>query len=262
MFSKRKSAIMSLVLAFTLMLMSGMTVFAGSLEDDLGGGGTGTSQVSDPGFLNGEGETRDLSGLWSDVGGVSGEQVSVASKMLAPLTNMIGYIVGGILVIVFSGIFLITAIDLLYLAIPPLRNVLYKGEGGGGGAVGGGIMPGGFGGFGRRGGYGSYNQGMAAEARPIRFISDEAVQCAAMLQNGGAQPQIAGGVVGGAQMQGGQNMSMKSVMLMYFKKRAFFLVVLVICAVVLTSSVLLGTGMNLANWITKIINSLNNNIPK
>ena len=51
-------------------------------------------------------------------------------------------------------------------------------------------------------------------------------------------------------MQGGQDqMSKKSVIGMYFKKRIFFMILLAICAIVLTSSVLLGTGVNLALWL-------------
>lgn len=192
--------------------------------------------------------------------GLTGEQLGVASNTLSPLTNTIGYLVGGIVVIIFAGITLITALDLLYIAIPPVRNLLYKAGTDGTGAYTGGMPGGGY----NRGGMGMMGMGgvggaSGGTAKPTQWVSDEAVQCAALM--GGSAPNQAGGPMGpGAQPNAQVNTS--SVITAYFKKRAFFLVVLAICVIILTSSALLGTGVNLAQWGIKLINIANGYIPK
>lgn len=243
--------------------VSTVTVDASGLEDSVGGGsgffGSGSVDAEDQAIGDWVGGQR----------GMTSDNLNNASKTLSPLTGILGNVVGGIFVLTFTGVFVITALDLLYISIPPFRNMLYKGNaGGGGGAMMGGGMMG-------RGGMMGGNPGMAAEARPVQWISDEAVQCAAMLGNGGsagggamAGGMMSGGMMGGGMMggmqqqQSGANLSMKSVIGMYFKKRLFFMVLLAVCAIVLTSSVLLGTGVNLANWVIKILGAVNNNIPK
>lgn len=195
--------------------------------------------------------------------GMTGEQLEEAGRKLSPLTNIIGYFVGGVVVIIFAAVFAITALDLLYIVLPPLRNVLYKAGTDGTGAMTGGMVGGG--GYGMRGGYGA-QAGMVGgaaggTAKPTQWISDEAVQCAAML-GGSAQSTPIGGAMPGVGGQMPQNMPMKSVIGTYFKKRVFFMILLAICVIVLTSSVLLGTGVNLAEWIVRMIDGLNNSIPK
>ena len=251
-------------------LIQGINVYA--LEDNL----SGTTQQNSNSIMSGDISADDQAiGNWiSQRRGMTAENLATASQTLSPLTNIFGNIVGGIIVLVFAGVFIITALDLLYISFPPVRNILYKGGPAGGmGAqpMGGGMM-GGYGhrGMGMMGGgmMGGGNPGMAAEQRPVQWISDEAIQCAAMLNNGGgaAAAPMGGGMMAGAmamqQQASGANMSMKSVIGMYFKKRIVFMILLAICAIVLTSSVLLGTGVNLANWLTKILNSINNNIPQ
>lgn len=191
--------------------------------------------------------------------GMTSENLNSASETLSPLVNMCGNVVGGIIVLVFAFVFIITGLDLLYISVPPIRGFLYKGDAGG--QQGGGMM----GGYGMRGGMmGGGQQG--GQEKPTQWISDEAIQCTAMLGGGGQQGggMMGGGMYGGGMggMQGGQDqMSKKSVIGMYFKKRIFFMILLAICAIVLTSSVLLGTGVNLALWLTKMLNMINGNIP-
>lgn len=182
--------------------------------------------------------------------GMNAEQMKKASDTLSPLTNLFGYVVGGVLVIIFAGIFVITALDLLYIAIPPVRSVLYSG--GNAGGMGGMGMNNGPGPVGGMQGGGMMN---AQGAQKKQWISDEAVACVQLA--GGGQQQI--GMNG---MNGGQQVSQKSVINAYFKKRLVFMIILVVCAVVLTSSVLLGTGVNLAKWGIKIITLINSYIPK
>lgn len=261
--TKSKKFLLAWALLSILLFAMPMTAFA-AMEDL---GGTQQNYSSDDQLMGSIGEDDlEIGDVISEYRGMTGGQFKKASQTLSPLTNIFGYITGGILVITFAGVFIITALDLAYIAIPPFRNWLYKGQQTG--AVGDGGMPMG-GGYGR-GGYGmggmggmSMNQGMAAENRFTQWISDEAVQCAAMLQSGGAQPQPMGGMMGGmmGQQQPAQNVSMKSVISMYFKKRVWFMIFLAIAAIVLTSSVLLKTGINLGEWVIRMVNMINGNLP-
>lgn len=262
------------------MLFSGCLVSASSLEDNVSGGGNAATDFLSGGTV----DSDDLEiGNWiAGQRGMTSQNLSTASKTLSPLSNIVGNIIGGIVVLTFLGMFLMTAVDLLYLAFPPVRNLLYKGgaAGGGGGAAMGGGMMGGYGGgrfsrygggmMGGMGGMGG-NPQMQAEQRYTQWISDEAIQCVALLNNGGGAADTSGGMGMGmspmnagmmAQQQAPQNMSMRSTILTYFKKRLVFMVILAVCVIVLTSSALLGTGVNLALWFTKIVNAVNANIPK
>lgn len=199
--------------------------------------------------------------------GMTDSQLRLASRTLSPLTNLIGNCIGGIIVLAAFGLFVMTAADLLYIAFPPIRPLLYTGAQQQGGAMGG--MGGmGTGGYGMRGGMG---MGGAQQPKIRQWISDEAVQCAAMM--GGAQQQ--GGAMGGMEMggygmggMGGMGMqgqdsqaNVKSVIGTYFKKRIVFMILFAICVVVLMSSKLLGTGVNLAAWLLKLLDTLNAYMP-
>ena len=127
----------------------------------------------------------------------------------------------------------------------------------------------GAGGMGMHGRFGMMGGGAQGGQQTRQWVSDEAVACAALL-GGGAQAQ--GAMGGGMGMMGGyggmggmqamganqqQAQSTKSVIGMYFKKRLFFLILLALCIIVLTSSALMNCGVNLAQWVLKIINMLN-----
>lgn len=236
-----------------------------TLEDDLGGtpvqnnqGSQNTQEDLGNALRNQQISEDDKSVAdWiKNQRGMSGEQLNKASQTLSPITNLIGYVVGAAVALIFTGIFAITALDLLYIAIPPIRGFLYKAGTDGTGAYTGG-MPGG--GYQRGYGYGGAGGASGGTAKPTQWISDEAVACAAMI-GGSAQATGNMGPVGGP---GGnpQNVPIKSVIGTYFKKRISFLIVLVVSAIVLTSSVLLGTGVNLAQWVLKLIELLNSYIP-
>ena len=240
-----------IVCAFLIGLFLCTSVFASTLEDNIGGGGSSLDAVTiSP-------DDQDVGNWIKNQRGMTGEQLNKASVTLAPLTNMIGYAVGAIVVAVFSLVFLMTALDLLYIVFPPIRGLLYDGGGQQQGGMGGGM--------GMMGGMGAMG-GQQAQ-KPRQWISDEAVQCAALM-GGGQQQQ--GGMGGGMGMMGGmgamganqQEQSTKSVIGTYFKKRIFFMILLAVCAIVLTSSALLGTGVNLAQWGLKLINMVNGYIPQ
>lgn len=252
------------------------TVYAASLEDNIDGNATETTAPSNDSDSNGGNSAGEmLNGIQSQT--VSPEDKGVsdwlknqktmdpkhlekASETMNPLVNLLGYVAGGIIVLTVAGVVVITALDLMYIAIPPIRNVLYKG----GAAGAGGMM--GAGGMGMHGRFGMMGGG-AQQTR--QWVSDEAVACAALL-GGGAQAQ--GAMGGGMGMMGGyggmggmqamgvnqqQAQSTKSVIGMYFKKRVFFLILLALCIIVLTSSALMNCGVNIAQWVLKIINMLN-----
>lgn len=248
------------------------TVYAAnSLEDDVYGGSQNpTEATEDDNVLGGLQDST----LGADDQGVSDwlknqrnlepGQLEKASETMSPIVNLLGYIAGGIIILTVAGVTVITALDLLYIAVPPVRNFLYKG-GAEAGMAGG--MPGmGMGGYGMRG-----RMGMAGGQQSVgtrQWVSDEAVACAALL-GGGAQAQggmMSGGMMGGYGAMGGmaqmganqqQAQSTKSVIGMYFKKRIFFMILLALCIIVLTSSAIMNCGVNLAEWFIKIVNMLN-----
>ena len=191
--------------------------------------------------------------------GVTSEQLESASKTMSPVTNLIGYITGGILILAIACVSAITALDILYIAVPPVRNILYKAGTDGTGGYTGGF---GAGGYGRgMGGMAAMGAGGAAGGtkKPTQWVSDEAVACAAML---GGSAQSGNNMMGGmgygmgAQQQQ-QQQSTRSVIGVYFRKRIFFLILLALCVIVLTSSAIMDCGVNLAEWFLKIVGMLN-----
>ena len=266
MFCKWKRYLACFLLAGTLSfggvsvvgIPSQEVVMANALEDDVSGGGNSKKSSNESGMTK---DDQDVANWIKNQRGMTGEQLDTASTTLSPLLNLVGYVIGGALCLIFVGMFGITALDLLYITIPPIRNMLYKagtdGTGAytGGGPAGGYGRMGGYGGMGMQGGVGGAAGG---SMKPTQWISDEAVQCAAML-GGSNQAQMQGqfGMQGGAQ----QPMPMKSVIGTYFKKRLFFMILLVITAIILTSSIMLDVGVNLAAWVMKIISMINGYIP-
>lgn len=258
------------------------TVYAASLEDNIGENAVETTSPSnDSGSIGDNGgnsagemlngiqnqtispEDKGVSDWLKNQKTMDPKHLEKASETMNPLVNLLGYVSGGIIVLTVAGVVVITALDLMYIAIPPIRNILYKG----GAAAGvGGMMGAGMGMHGR---FGMMGGGAQGGQQTRQWVSDEAVACAALL-GGGAQAQ--GAMGGGMGMMGGyggmggmqamganqqQAQSTKSVIGMYFKKRIFFLIILALCIIVLTSSALMNCGVNLAQWVLKIINMLN-----
>lgn len=228
-----------------------LSVSASTIEDDLSGNGGGSQQQQD--------NNADVFEDYLVKPAINGEQMEFASNLMSPVVNIIGYIIGVLMILIFVLSTLITALDLLFLAFPPIRGLLYKGGQAGttgyGGYGRGGYGAGGYGGYGA-GGYGANaystpgQEDLGIGGRITQFISDEAAMCASIA---GDAPN--------AQMQSGQPVKKKSVIFTYFKKRIFSIILLVISAVILTSSTLLGTGVNLARWGIELIEMLNNYIP-
>lgn len=196
-------------------------------------------------------EYKDSSGLSDYIANnrpMKQKHLNSAARTLSPVMNFIGYLIGGIMVLTTGGIFAITALDLLYIGIPPLRGLLYKGANGG--TTGG--YSGGYGGYGQ-GAYGANNMSGGNSAGGFQLISDEAVQCAQMVDGGGQAQHMGMGMANQNQQNGA-----KSVITTYLKKRMIFMVVFAICSVVLLSSVLMGTGINIGNFIMRVLVTVNN----
>lgn len=187
-----------------------------------------------------------------------------ASSLASPVVNFIGMLIGLVCVITTAGVGLITALDLLYIAIPPVRGFLYEGAQQGGMTGG---MPGGMGMGNMRGGMGMGGMGMGGMQpqggmHKIRWVSDEVVATVAM-----CQPQGQGGGMGMGMMAGGmgmqgaqQNMSTKSTISVYLKKRIFFLVLFAVASIVLLSTVFTDCGINVAALVMKIMAKVNGSI--
>ena len=173
------------------------------------------------------------------------DNLAQANYVVSPFVNLIGNIMGGILILGLTLIGLITSLDLLYIGFPPIRNFLFKdGQQS--------PMGGGYGGM--------QQQNTTSERR--QWVSDEAVQCVALGGNNQQQGAISGGGMPGMQMnQNIQNIPVKSVMATYLKRRVVFLVLFALGSVILTSSLIMGFGVNLAQWLLDMLTTLKNYIP-
>lgn len=255
-------AFVAVIMVFSAVNVPTITVYAeNSLEDDLS-----TQQTTDGeddlfGAISDEELDPDDQGVadWlKGQEGLTGDQLQSASSTLSPITNLIGYITGGIIILAVAGVTAITALDILYIAVPPVRNVLYKAGTDGTGGYTGGF---GAGGYGRgMGGMAAMGAGGAAGGtkKPTQWVSDEAVACAALL-GGSAQTgnNMMGGMGFGMQQQQQQTPTTRSVIGVYFRKRIVFLLLLALCVIVLTSSAIMDCGVNLAEWFLKIVGMLN-----
>lgn len=216
-------------------------------------------------------DTGTIGGLLSNGIGVNSEAAEKASRIVSPAAKLINAGVATLLAAAALGIFAITALDLLYITLPPIRNLLYRGgQEQGGAAMGGGMMGGfgggGFGGYG--GGYGGGfggggfgNRGMGGSGGSSggsfisRWISDEAVAAVGVL-NGGAQSSGGMGGMGGfggfggmGGMQQQEPPRMRSVLFDYMKKRVFFLVAFGLCAVLFSTTIFTDIGIKLGSII-------------
>lgn len=283
---KTHKSLITFVLMLIMTFVMTTCAFASNLDDIGGNGNKGNSNsTTNTQAVNEDGKRDDVvDDLWANSQPVTDEQMAQAKKITGPIVRVIGTLIGIILTITSSLIFLITALDLLYIAFPPVRTILnpdYGSSAPAGGGMGmGGMGMGGMGmGMGMRGGMGMGGMGgmgMAGNQNPAsgsllrrRWVSDEAVQVLAAATGGVAQAQQPMGGMGmGAGMMGmGMNQaaqgaaSTKSVIAEYFKKRTFFMVLFVVCSVVLMSSALTDCGLNVAELVLRLIDKLNGAIP-
>lgn len=210
------------MMGISSILNNPLSVLAGNL-DGMESGGTGSSSLN--------ADDAAIGGIIRNHRGMTAEQMATASNALSPFTNFCGTVVGGAVAIMYAGVFVITAADLLYISLPPLRPLLLKNQQG--------------------------------EGSKLQLISDEALSIVANGGNGGGSSS-GGDMMGGgfgAQPQSSGSGKSSSKIVAYFKARFVFMIFLVITTMVLTSSVIMGTGVNLAEWGLKLLQSFNDFIP-
>lgn len=232
----RMKRLLSSLSAFFVVLIVGcilaVPVSATNDMDGLTGGNTAQEQQVDQGS-----NSRDAGALGDalqNYNPITDDNMSQAQALANPITNIIGNIIGAIVLLTAAGIFLVTALDLAYIAMPFTRPLLTSKHqlvsdealAAVGGASGGQ----------QAGGMGSPMGGMGS---PM-----------------GGMGSPMGSPMGGG-MGGQQKQSTKSVITTYFKKRVVFMVIFAVATVILTSSILTGVGINLAALLTEIINKLN-----
>lgn len=209
------------MMGISSILNNPLSVLAGNL-DGMGSGSTGSSSLS--------ADDAAVGDIIRNHRGMTAEQMATASNALSPFTNFCGTVVGGAVALIYAGVFVITAADLLYISLPPLRPLLLKNQQG--------------------------------EGSKLQLISDEALTIVANGGNGGSSSggdMMGGGF--GAQPQSSGSGKSSSKIVAYFKARFLFMIFLVITTMVLTSSVIMGTGVNLAEWGLKLLQSFNDFIP-
>lgn len=201
---------------------------------------------------------------------ITQENMQSANRLAGPVAKALGTIAGFIVMIVSAGIFVVTALDLVYIALPITRPYLNPNYAQGGNGAGEGML-GGMGGYGRMGGMGMGGMQAASQnaggIKEHTWVSDEAIAAVMSAQPasaGGMQAGLGGGY--GAMGMGMQGMGMqqapqkqntKSVIGAYFKKRVFFLILFAICTTLLMSSIFTKCGLNLADLLSKVLDKFN-----
>lgn len=253
----RQRVLSVLVLMFVL-LAPVSTVFCTDL-DSIHNSSTGQNTQQSSGSNTGDNAFDSISDYMRGHDAVSKKDMESASKIASPIVALIGKATGVIILLVDALIFLVTALDLLYIAVPFTRKYLNPANL----QQGGGMMPGM--GMGARMGMsmGGGAQG-AVDPNAHKWVSDEAVAAIMM-----SQPQQQGGMAGGMGMGGyggmqqpqqQQQQSTKSTITTYFKKRIIFIVVFAIATTILMSSILVDCGLNLAQLMYKILGVFNDGI--
>lgn len=233
----RMKRLLSSLSAFFVVLIVGcilaVPVSATNDMDGLTGGNTAQEQQVDQGS-----NSRDAGALGDalqNYNPITDDNMSQAQALANPITNIIGNIIGAIVLLTAAGIFLITALDLAYIAMPFTRPLLT-----------------------------SKHQLVSDEALAAVGGASSGQQAGGMGSPMGSPMGGMGGMgspmgspMGGGMGAGQQKQSTKSVITAYFKKRVVFMVIFAVATVILTSSILTGVGINLAALLTEIINKLN-----
>lgn len=165
---------------------------------------------------------------------ITDQNMEDASHFASPLTSKIGTLSGIILMLTMAGIFLVTAVDLIYIYIPPLRGLLGGGQ--------------------QQSSGGGMGMGMSSQSQSSggwKLVSDDALQAVA---SGGSQSS--GGGMGMGMGMSSQPQSKKNVAFAYLKTRVISLTVFGICSVLLFSSLFTDFGMNVGGMVIHFVTSL------
>lgn len=210
--------------------------------------------------------------------GVDQKSANRAKAIVAPLARWanIGFAI--VLAFTFIAMFLITALDLMYIAVPPIRNFLVPGgvSPQGSDMSGGGMIGGRYGGYGGGYGGGSGMMGMQQQQQQqqrsaliTQLISDEAKYAVAQVTSVkehstpmGTMGGFGGGMMGGGMQQQPVPPSMKSVLADYMKKRIFFFIVFGICSVLFSVTIFTSIGIHLGDFLLAKLMGVNTRIPQ
>lgn len=192
-------------------------------------------------------ERADAIGSMFDNVGVDNESMQKANTYLNPTARILNTIMAIILGFTSLALFLISALDLLYIAFPPIRSLLNVQ----GGSTSSGI--------------GASVGGSQTSSFFSRWISDEAVasvvKAGSEQSSGGFGGGGFGGGFGGGMVSSAQKPKTKSVIVGYLKKRSFFLIVFAICCILFSTTVFTDLGIKVGTWLLGVITGVSNSIP-
>lgn len=182
MSSTRNIAKFTLAFLMMVMLMFSTTAFCTDL-DTINNAQVQQEQGSEAGTSETDEAYNSIQDVMRGYNAVDQESMEKANQLASPLADIIGVLTGFIIAITTALIFLVTALDILYISVPFVRKFLNPEVAQGG-------MPGG---MGMRGGMGMGMQGNQGGGGH-RWVSDEAVQA---LQAAGVADGGQAGAMGG-----------------------------------------------------------------
>lgn len=204
-----------------------------------------------------ENTAKAIGDMFNNVG-VDEDSVRKANEFLKPFAVIMNKIMAIILGVTSLLMMFITVLDLLYMAFPPVRDLLD------GGSTGGQIQGRNRGMYGMRGQMGmpgAFNSGMVDGPRMGmqqvlqgqatggglsalgRWVSDEAI-AACYESKGGPMGAVQGGPSVGP---------VKSMLFSYMKKRSLFLIMFGICVILFTSTVFTDLGVRIGIWLLNLL---------
>ena len=209
---------------------------------------TNSGTTGDVNTGTGQRQGSDVSDTLKGFKPVTKEDMAKARQSSSWLTDIIGYAISILVILTFLGIGLITALDVLYMAFPPVRSFLYTAGTDGAGGMSGMNMSG--------------NSSIGGR----QWVSDEAVQVASML---GGSAQATGhapgmgmgmpmGMMGmpGAQSPQKQQGGGRVAIGVYLQKRVVFLFFLGLASVLLFTSAFTDFGINVGGMVLELLSML------
>lgn len=209
---------------------------------------TNSGTTGDVNTGTGQRQGSDVSDTLKGFKPVTKEDMAKARQSSSWLTDIIGYAISLLVILTFLGIGLITALDVLYMAFPPVRSFLYTAGTDGAGGMSGMNMSG--------------NSSIGGR----QWVSDEAVQVASML---GGSAQATGhapgmgmgmpmGMMGmpGAQSPQKQQGGGRVAIGVYLQKRVVFLFFLGLASVLLFTSAFTDFGINVGGMVLDLLSML------
>lgn len=210
--------------------------------------GTTSGTTGDVNTGAGQRQGSDVSDTLKGFKPVTKEDMAKARQSSSWLTDIIGYAISLLVILTFLGIGLITALDVLYMAFPPVRSFLYTAGTDGAGGMSGMNMSG--------------NSSIGGR----QWVSDEAVQVASMLggsaQATGHAPGMGMGMPMGMMGMPGAQSSQKQqgggrvAIGVYLQKRVVFLFFLGLASVLLFTSAFTDFGINVGGMVLELLSML------